>query len=247
MKKIIKRTLWTIGILVILCFILFAWYGIKASSESKKMDPAETGLLVDSIFCIKDSFVNMYLVKCNDGFIAIDGGNSIDGVKKGLSKLQINPEKVLAILLTHTDGDHVNGLSLFPNAIVYISKQEEQMINGETSRFLFFGNTLSNRKYNTIEDNQIFSISSVVVHGILVPGHTPGSMSYIVNGKYLFTGDALGLKDGKICGFNEFFNMDTKTALESMSKLTNLPNVEFIFTAHHGFSNNYKEAVSGWK
>ena len=247
MKKVFKRTLWAIGILVVLGFIMFVWYGIKASSESKKMNPAETGQLVDSIYCIKDSFVNMYLVKCVNGFIAIDAGNSVDGVKEGLSKLNLNPESVIAILLTHTDGDHVKGLGLFPNATIYISRQEEQMINGTTSRFLFFGNNLSNQKYILLDDNQIFNISSTVIHGILVPGHTPGSMSYLINGKYLFTGDALGLKDGKVCGFNEFFNMDTKTALQSMSKLTNLPNVEFIFTAHHGYSNNYKDAFNSLK
>jgi hydroxyacylglutathione hydrolase len=121
------------------------------------------------------------------------------------------------------------------------------MLNGEKSRFMFFKNSIGGRSFNTLEDNQIVGALNIEIRGILVSGHTPGSMSYLVNDKYLFTGDAMGLKNGKICGFNEFFNMDTQMALKSMSKLTNLPNVEFIFTAHHGFSNNYKDAVSGWK
>jgi hydroxyacylglutathione hydrolase len=247
MKKIVKRTLWVIGAVVILWVIMFVWYGIKATSESKKMYPSETGQLVDSIYCIKDSFVNMYLVASKGKFIAIDAGNSIDGIKAGLSKLKICPDSVVAIFLSHTDGDHTKALSLFPKAVIYLSKVEEQMINGEKSRFLFFKNSLGGRNFTTLDDNQTVNLLMLSIQGILIPGHTPGSMSYLVNEKYLFTGDALGLKDGKICGFTEFFNMDTKTALQSMPKLTSLPKAEFIFTAHHGFSSNYKEAVSGWK
>jgi len=247
MKKLIKRLLWALGIVIVLCLIMFVWSGIKANSESKKMYPNETGQLVDSIYCIKDSFVNMYLVGSGDKFIAVDCGNSTEGVKIGLMKLKISPENVIAIFLTHTDGDHTKGLSLFPNASIYISKLEEQMINGAKARFLFFKNSLDGRSYTTLDDNQLVNLSNLNIHAILVPGHTPGSMSYLINDKYLFSGDALGLKDGKICGFNEFFNMDTKTALKSMSKLTNLPNAEYIFTAHHGFSTSYKDAVRDWK
>lgn len=244
MKKIIKKTLWGLAIVIVLIVALFVWYGIKASSETKKMSPVETSQITDSIYSIKDSFVNIYLINSDHNYIAIDGGNSIDGVKKGLDQLKINPESVVAIFLTHTDGDHVNALSLFPNASIYLSKEEEQMINGEKSRFAFFGNSISGRTYTTLEDNQIVNMLNLKVQGILVPGHTPGSMSYLINGKYLFTGDALGLKDGKICGFNEFFNMDTKTALQSMRKLMTLENAEYIFTAHHGFTNSYRTAVN---
>lgn len=121
------------------------------------------------------------------------------------------------------------------------------MINGEKSRFLFFGNTLSGRSYKTIDDDQVFDILDLKVHGILVSGHTPGSMCFLINDKYLFTGDALSLKDGKVNGFNEFFNMDTKTALQSMSRITNLEKAKYILTAHHGFNSDYKNAVRDWK
>jgi len=246
MKKPIKRILLGLGILIALVVILFIWYGIKATSEMKKMTPAETGQLLDSVYTIKDSFVNLYFIKSGKEYIAIDGGNSIDGVKEGLVKLQIFPDNVVAVLLTHTDGDHMKAISLFPKASIYISKQEEQMINGKKSRFVIFKNTLLGRPYNVLDDNQIISLSNLKIQGILVPGHTPGSMSYLINNKYLFTGDALSLQDGKIGGFNKFFNMDTRTAFESMGKLTNLQNVECIFTAHHGFTNDYKSAVKDW-
>lgn len=247
MKKSIKRTLLGIGIAIVLVVAFFGWYMIKASSETKKMSPAETGQIADSVYTIKESFVNIYLVKGNNGYIVIDGGNSVNGIKEGLIKLNISPDSVVAVLLTHTDDDHIKALSLFPKASIYISKQEEKLINGETSRFLFFGNTLLGKSYMTLEDNQILNLLNIKIQGILVPGHTPGSMCYLINDKYLFTGDALSLKNGEIGRFNQFFNMDSETAAKSMEKLVNLPSAEFIFTAHYGFTNNYKQAVASYK
>ena len=246
MKKSIKRTLWGIGIVIVLVVAFFGWYGYKASSETKMMSPAETGLLADSVYAIKESFVNLYLVKSGSSYIAVDAGNSIDAVKEGLAKLNIPSESVAAILLTHTDGDHIGSLQLFPNASIYISKQEEQMINGKTSRFAFFKNNIFGRSYNTIDDNQTIEINGLKICGILVPGHTPGSMCYLINDKYLFTGDALSLNDGKIGRFNQFFNMDSEAAAKSMEKLVNLPLAEYIFTAHYGFANDYKQAVANY-
>ena len=34
-------------------------------------------------------------------------------VKDELKKLEIDPDKVRAVLLTHSDGDHAGGISLF--------------------------------------------------------------------------------------------------------------------------------------
>ncbi|HCT31187.1 MAG TPA: hypothetical protein DIW31_10770 [Bacteroidales bacterium] len=247
MKKTIKRTLWGLGIIIVLVFLFFGWYGYRANNEVKKLRPVETSYLTDSIYTIKDDFVNIYLIKNGNSYISIDAGNSIEGIKEGLTKLNINPDDISAVLLTHTDGDHVNGLSVFAKATVYISKQEEQMVNGETSRFAIFKNSLSGRAYTTIEDGQVIDLLSSKIQGILVKGHTPGSMCFLVNEKYLFTGDALSLKNGKIDRFNHFFNMNSETAAKSMSRLTQFPSAQYIFTAHYGFTNDYKNAVSDWK
>jgi len=247
MKKIAKRILLGVLALIVLIAILFGWYGIKAKSETKKMTPSETGQVTDSIYTIKDVFVNLYLIKSGTNYIAIDAGNSTEGVVKGLNELKICPDNVVAVLLTHTDDDHISALKLFPKAKVYISKQEEKMINGEVSRFLFFGNTIFGREYTTLEDNQKLNIINLKIKGILVPGHTVGSMCYVINDKYLFTGDALSLKNGKGDRFNQFFNMDSEMAAKSMEKLTNLPNVQYIFTAHHGYTSDYTFAFANNK
>jgi hydroxyacylglutathione hydrolase len=246
MKKIFKRILWSIGIVVALMVIFSAGYILKFTSETKVMCPTETREIVDGIFSIKDSFVNMFLIGDSDQYVAIDAGNNSNRVLEELKKLNINPDKVIAVMLTHTDGDHVAALKLFKNAKVYLSRPEEQMINGKRSRFLFFGNKIYSKNYSLLDDQQIISIGKTKIMGILTPGHTAGSMCYLINDNYLFTGDALSLKAGKIEKFNEFFNVDSKTAAQSMMRVANIPGAEYIFTAHYGYTDNYADAVKDW-
>lgn len=246
MKPLLKKILIGIGVLVLFVIIFFVRYGVKAKSEVKKMAASETMEITDNVFSIKDSFTNVYLIRDSSNYIMIDAGNNTEAVAEGLKKLNINPDNVVAILLTHSDGDHVASLSLFKNAVLYLSAKEEQMINGETSRFLFFENHIDRTDYTVIDDQQSLRIGNVSVLGILTPGHTPGSMCYVVNNKYLFTGDLLSLKIGKIDRFNEFFNMDTEKSVRSMGLITRLDGIQYIFTAHYGFTDDYNNAVKDW-
>jgi len=247
MKKILKRVLIGIGIIVVLLLIVSVGFFLKFKSETKGMHPVPTGRIVENIISVNDSFVNMFLVKDSDQYIAIDAGNSLDAISGELKKLSINPDKVVAVFLTHTDRDHVAALKLFKNARTYISRPEEQMLNGQKSKFLFFSNHIYPKEYSLLEDQQILNIGNTKIQGILTPGHTSGSMCYLINDKYLFTGDAMGLKDGKIGMFVKFFNMDSKTAQGSIRKITNLKGVKYIFTAHNGYSSDYYYAVKDWK
>ncbi|MFC2151466.1 MBL fold metallo-hydrolase [Bacteroidota bacterium] len=247
MKKIIKKILITIGVLIVIIILFVLGYMFKAKSEINKMTPLETQKITEQIYSIKDTFTNIYLIQSNDGYIVIDGGNSIDNITTELSILNIDAKKVIALFLTHSDGDHVASVPLFKNAEVYLSKQEEQLLTGETSRFLFFGNKIECENYNLVEDNQVINISDLTIQCILTPGHTPGSTCYLINNNYLFTGDALSLIDGTVKDFNNLFNMDTKTQIQSIKKLSNLDSINFIFTAHHGMTNDFSFAFSDWK
>ena len=246
MKKTLKRILFGLGILIVGFILFFVGYMLKAKSEMKVMTPIATKEIVDNIFSIQDSFSNLYFIKDCDQYIAIDGGNNLEVVSEELKKLGINPDKIIAILLTHTDGDHVAAIKLFKNAKIYLSTDEEQLINGKKSRFLFIGNKIDSKEYTLIADQQIIKIGNIIIKGILTPGHTPGSMCYLINEKYLFTGDLLSIKAGKIGKFNEFFNMDTKTAIKSIDKIIHIPTCDYIFSAHYGYTNDYKNAVKDW-
>ena len=247
MKKTVKRILIVLVAVILLFALIGVGFMMKFKSETKGMSVIETKKIVDNIYSVKDSFVNLFLIQDGDQYIAIDAGNNIDNVSIELKKLNINPDKIIAVMLTHTDRDHVAALKLLKNAKIYFSELEEQMINGKKSKFLFFGNNIHTKEYTLLQDQQILTIGNIKIKGILTPGHTSGSMCYLVNDKYLFIGDALSLKAGKIGKFNEFFNMDNKMAIKSIVNITKLPEAEYIFSAHYGYTNDYKNAVKDWK
>lgn len=238
MKKAIKRISIALAILIGLIIILFGVYMFIAQNEIKKMSTIETSEVVDQIYAVQDSFTNMYLIKDGDQYIAIDAGNDLETIKNELQKLNISPEKVKTVLLTHSDGDHTAALSLFENAEVYLSQQEEALLTGETSRFFLFGNSIDTEEYKLLNDQEEFSIENTSIKCFLVPGHTPGSMCYLINDKYLFVGDCMGIKDNAIIPFNSLFNMDTEKATESMQMMQDIEQAEYIFTAHYGYMKN---------
>jgi tetratricopeptide (TPR) repeat protein len=71
--------------------------------------------VTDGVYCIRDESVDMYLVKAGNKYAAIDAGVDSSTILKELSKLGINAQDIMAVLLTHSDYDHVGAVSLFKN------------------------------------------------------------------------------------------------------------------------------------
>jgi glyoxylase-like metal-dependent hydrolase (beta-lactamase superfamily II) len=247
MNKKLKFTLYGFGILFLVVIIIIGGFLYKFNSETKKMHPTITGKIVDNIFAVKDEFVNMFLIQDGGKYIAIDAGKDIDVISAELKKLNINPDSVIAVILTHSDMDHVAGIPLFKNAKLYISKQEIKMLNGEAQKIPGVNNKISRNDFILLDDKQSLKIGNENSFTILTEGHTTGSICLQVNEKYLFTGDILSLNDGKIGKSVNFFDLDHELATKSISKITKLENVEYIFTAHFGYTNDYKNAVKDWK
>jgi glyoxylase-like metal-dependent hydrolase (beta-lactamase superfamily II) len=69
-------------------------------------------------------------------------------------------------------------------------------------------------------------------------------MGYFIDNKYLFTGDAFRLKNGKISlPFRKYFVTDQEAMLKSIDKVSKLDSVKYIFTAHSGFTADFNFAV----
>ena len=70
-------------------------------------------------------------------------------------------------------------------------------------------------------------------------------MGYIIDGRYLFSGDAFRIKNGKIAVPNlKLFTMDLNEMKKSIEKVSKLKGIEYIFSSHTGFSDNFDFAVS---
>ena len=243
MKKILKIIV--ITLCVIVGVLALAWGGmfLKGKSAMSKFAPMETGHVVDNIFVVKDDFANLFFIKDSTQYIVIDCGINPKTIGEQMKSLGINPNEVVTVLLTHTDGDHTGGLSLFSKANLYMSKEEVRMINGEKAKFLWFGNSLPRTDYILLEDRQIARSGNLKIECILAPGHTSGTMAYLINDKYLFSGDIVSLKDGKIAPIPSIFNMDTKQAVKSMEIIRHVPAAKYLFTSHWGYTDDYKTTV----
>jgi hydroxyacylglutathione hydrolase len=247
MKSTFKRIIIVFGIVLLLLIIFVVSFGFKANTAMKRMTSIDTGEVIDNIYAINDSYVNLFLIKGENKYVAIDCGNKIENIELGLKNLGIESNDIIAIFLTHTDFDHVAAIDIFENAKVYLSKYEEQMINGEHARFFSVAkNKISTSDYSLLDDEQIVIIDGINIQGISNPGHTPGAMSYLITNSYLFTGDALKLEDGRVTSFYEIFNMDSKIANTSINKLMAIKGVEYLFTAHNGYSDDYNLLVAQW-
>ena len=203
-------------------FILSVTTGIVLLVQINKMDPLDTGEVTAGIYTIKNWYVNPYLIEVGDGkYIAIDTGQGYFGVKSGLEDLGIQREDVVAVFLTHTKKDHVTGLRLFKNAVIYAGAETKHPKVSEK-----------------MSDGKTVQIGGVSVKCIFSPGRTDDSVCYLVDGKYLFVGDTLSLNDGKVGLFNKVYNKSSKTQANSIQKLAGLKGVEYIFSAHYGFTDN---------
>jgi hydroxyacylglutathione hydrolase len=208
--------------------------------------------IADNVYEIKSRVVSMFVYTADDAPICFDTGISEDTVSRGFDELGFKPEGVKHVFLTHTDNDHVGGLNLFKNADVYLSIDEEQMINRTTPRFVgFVYNPPLKKTYTLLKDGEVIQAGKTRVQAIATPGHTPGSMSYLVNNSFLYVGDAVALKEGKVrrssrLHLRDLSHKDLAKQTESVKRLAKLANISLMATAHTGFTTDFKSAMSAW-
>ncbi len=233
MKKSLKWILITLAGLVTIIIVFVIIMIIRYSYATKQMNPAETQAINDTVFCIRDKYVNAYIFQGYEGYMMIDAGMNKERVKEELTKLEIDPDDILAVVLTHSDPDHAGGLDAFENAKIFMHEEEEQMVTRETARFVFKSGW-KHQDYNLIKTGELLNINVFQVQVLHTPGHTPGSCCYIVNDDYLLTGDNLIMENGKYVNFFDIINMDTETQVESLKKLPEPSEFEYILTSHTG-------------
>ena len=104
----------------------------------------------NDVIIIKDLFSEMFLIRTDKGFIAIDTGCNEDIIKRGFDYCNIKPEEVKAVFITHSDIDHQNAAELFDKAQFYFPKKEIEMIENKIPRFRylpFIKNSVLLKKY----------------------------------------------------------------------------------------------------
>lgn len=238
----------TFGIIIFILVSSFIAIILPFLVELSSHHPAASCKINNYISVVNAGMSNLYIISNDKTSICIDAGANLKKTKQELLRLKINPDSVEAVFLTHSDRDHIAALDLFKKAQIYISRDEEAMILAKKPRFFGFIRNKLPIPYQTLSDGSEINAGGIIVLAIATPGHTPGSMCYLVNKHYLFTGDSLGLKEGAVTLFTpHFFNMDEATCKASILKLSQLTGVSWVGTGHHGFSKDFGYAFEKWK
>ena len=142
--------------------------------------------------------------------------------------------KVRAVLLTHTDVDHIAGMpalidALGPLAVAVHDSEKDVLMQGKPLRRQFAFNFPKLAETESLEEGVPYRAGSLVFDVLHTPGHSPGGVTLKIGG-YLFTGDALF--NGSI-GRSDFENADGAVLLEGIrTKLLSEPDETIVYSGH---------------
>ncbi len=141
---------------------------------------------------------------------------------------------VRAILLTHTDLDHIAGLhelrEAFGDVPVAVHEAEREVVaEGKALRREFGPIATQVDNVARLAEGEPFRAGSLEFEVLHTPGHSPGGVTLKIDG-YLFTGDALFA--GSI-GRSDFANSDGQTLIDGIkSRLLSEPDDMIVYSGH---------------
>ena len=171
------------------------------------------------------SSISAYLIKTNGKTILFDAGlgPSRNGqLLNELSKINVTPEQIDYVYITHFHGDHIGGMlnadgeKVFTNAEVYVSRLEKEsdLGKGEQAVKMFekYGDKIHVFNFGDKLPEDVLAIDAV--------GHTPGHTAF-QKGNLLIFGDlmhalALQLKYPEYC---PNFDGDKEKAIASRKRI----------------------------
>ena len=215
--------------------------------------PLNTGWIDENVACVREWVANIFFYRKSDTTIMIDAGYNYDRLEEKMSWLGIDPKSIRHILITHQDTDHVGAVEadspgLFKKAKLYIGETENRYLTGEVRRRVIYHLyklpqvTIENHK-QLVNDGETLRIGDIKIKCFLVPGHTWGHIVYLVDDKYLFTGDTLWFGADGGYSFISALAEDNKLAVKSLgileAKLKKLGIKPLFITGHTGWTDNF--------
>ena len=220
--------------------------------------PLNTGWIDEHVACVREWVANIFFYRKGSTTIMIDAGYNYERLEEKMGWLGIDPASIRDILITHQDTDHVGAVEadspgLFRRAKLYVGEIENRYLTGEARRKVIYHLyklpqvTINNEKV-LLKDEQIFHIGDIEIRCFLVPGHTWGHMVYLIDGKYLFTGDTIWFGADGGYSFISALAEDNKLAVKSLAeleiRLKKLGVKPLFITGHTGWTDNFEFAFA---
>jgi len=150
-----------------------------------------------------------------------------------LAEIGLKTSDIDYVAISHTHGDHIGNVKLFPDATVLLQRAEYDWINSGSltdpnlNQLVILARQLMGQPKNLklIDgDLDIFGDGSVIL--ISTPGHTPGSQSLMVHlansGYIVLSGDVVHLQENFEKNIVPALNVDKAQSLASMQRVRDI-------------------------
>jgi N-acyl homoserine lactone hydrolase len=150
-----------------------------------------------------------------------------------LAEIGLKTGDIDYVAISHTHGDHIGNVKLFPDATVLLQRAEYDWINSappsdpNLNQLVILARQLMGQPKNLklIEgDFDVFGDGSVIL--ISTPGHTPGSQSLMVHlansGYIVLSGDVVHLEENFEKNIVPALNVDKAQSLASMQRVRDI-------------------------
>lgn len=194
---------------------------------------------VEGVLC---RFSYAWIVPSATGVVLIDAGldEKAPELLAALKARGLGPESVRGILITHGHGDHFGGAAAFAHARAFAHRDDIPLIRAEKKRpgliGGIFGRVSARKKpparLEPLPDTGAVSVDGVTFAVIGLPGHTSGSVAYLL-GDILFSGDALMGRGDGVMAPNAFTSEDPALSRQVLEKLMEVP-FAIIANGHTG-------------
>ncbi len=161
--------------------------------------PFKTHELKPNVYWVEGGGGNSAVIVGDKGVIVVDAKTTAAGGKQLLDEIaKITPKPVSTVILTHSDGDHVNGLAAFPAGIAIIAhennKKEQETALAAGGRGAPPADHLPTKVVTKDkEDTTIDGVKFQLLHW--APAHTSGDLVvYLPASKVVFTGDIIAMQ-----------------------------------------------------
>jgi N-acyl homoserine lactone hydrolase len=150
-----------------------------------------------------------------------------------LAEIGLKTSDIDYVAISHTHGDHIGNVKLFPDATVLLQRAEYDWINSgpltdpNLNQLVILARQLMGQPKNLklIDgDLDVFGDGSVIL--ISTPGHTPGSQSLMVHlansGYIVLSGDVVHLQENFEKNIVPALNVDKAQSLASMQRVRDI-------------------------
>ncbi len=216
----------------------------------------------------------VYVIESSDGLTLIDSGLAADAapVRAGMAELGLDPMRVKRVCLTHAHGDHTGGAEWFrknTGATIHAGKGDAGVLRAGGPREAFFStyDMPEARLHATQVDVELsgterIALGEAFLEAIAAPGHTPGSMCYLLEQRgqrIFFAGDVIMMLRGDEPPRDELgkplgtysaylaprYRGDAAQTLATLERLLRIPAPDLVLPGHPRADNRPQDPHIG--